>query len=98
MLLAKFLLSLFFGLWQNNPIHKPNLKIVSKIADNVNNLTREDFMNFFRDDEKLSLLSADDRIEIFLQILPGGSDITEDLLNELISNYQVTNLEVSQVK
>lgn len=98
MLLAKFFLSLFFGLWQNNPIHKPNLKIVSKMADNVNNMTREDFMNFFRDDEKLSSLSADDRIEIFLQILPGNSDITEDLLKELISDYQVDNLKVCQVK
>ena len=64
----------------------------------MNTMTREDFMNFFRDDEKLSTLSVDDRIEIFLQILPGGSDITEDLLNELISDYQVANLEVSQVK
>lgn len=64
----------------------------------LKNVTREDFMNFFRDDEKLSILSADDRIEIFLQILPGSSDITEDLLNELISDYQVTDLEVIQVK
>ena len=60
--------------------------------------TRDDFMDFFRDDEKLNTLSADDRIEVFLQILPGGSDITKDLLNELISDYQVTDLEVSQVK
>ncbi|MEL0455782.1 hypothetical protein WJN01_06060 [Flavobacteriaceae bacterium SZ-1-7] len=66
--------------------------------DKLKNMTREDFMDFFRDDEKLSTLSTDDRIEIFLQILPGGSDITEDLLNELICDYQVTNLEVSQVK
>lgn len=64
----------------------------------LKNMTRKDFMNFFRDDEKLSTLSADDKNEIFLQILPGGSDITEDLLNELISDYQVINLEVSQVK
>jgi hypothetical protein len=68
------------------------------MADNLNNMTREDFMNFFRDDEKLSSLSADDRIEIFLQILSGNSDITEDLLKELISDYQVDNLKVCQVK
>lgn len=68
------------------------------MKDKLKNMTREDFMNFFRDDEKLSTLTADDRIEIFLQILTGGSDITEELLNELISDYQVTNLEVSQVK
>jgi len=61
-------------------------------------MTREDFMNFFRDDEKLSTLSVEDKIEIFVQILPSGSDITEELLNELILNYQVSNLKVSQVK
>ena len=66
--------------------------------DKLKNMNREDFMSFFRDDEKLSTLSDDDRIQIFLQILSGGSDITEDLLNELICDYQVTNLEVSQVK
>lgn len=64
----------------------------------LKNITQEDFMNFFRDDKKLSTLSADDKIEIFLQILPGGSDITEDLLNELICDYQVHNLKVGQVK
>ncbi len=64
----------------------------------LKNITREDFMNFFRDNEKLSTLSSDDRIEIFSQILSGGSDITEDLLNELICDYQVHNLKVSQIK
>ena len=68
------------------------------MKDTLKNMNREDFMDFFRDDEKLSTLTADDRIEIFLQILPGGSDITEDLLNELICDYQVHNLEVSQIK
>lgn len=68
------------------------------MKDILKQIDREDFMNFFRDDEKLSTLSADDRIEIFLQILPGGSDITEDLLNELICDYQVLNLKVSQIK
>ncbi len=62
------------------------------------NFNREDFMNFVRDYEKLSTLSSDDRIEIFLQILPGGSDITEDLLKELICDYQVYNLTASQIE
>ena len=68
------------------------------MKDTFKNMNREDFMNFFRDDEKLNTLSSDDRIEIFLQILPGSSDITEDLLNELICDYQVHNLEVCQIK
>lgn len=68
------------------------------MADKLKNITREVFMNFFRDDEKLNTLTADDRVEIFLQILTGGSDITEKLLNELIKDYQVSNLEISQVE
>lgn len=61
-------------------------------------MTREQFMAFFRDDEKLRSLTADDRIEVFLQVLTGGSDITKDLLEELISDYQVSNLVISQTE
>lgn len=51
-------------------------------------------MHFFRDDEKLNDLTPDDRIEIFRTILIGNSDITKELLNELILDYSVHNLEV----
>ena len=61
-------------------------------------MTRNDFMTFFRNDENLSSLSTDDRIEIFLQVLPGNSDLTKDLLNELLTDYQVNNLHISQDK
>ncbi len=61
-------------------------------------MTREVFMQFFRDDEKLNTLTVDDRVEIFMHILPGGSDITKSLLNELICDYQVHNLKISQIK
>jgi hypothetical protein len=57
-------------------------------------LTREDFMKFFRDNEKLNELSVDDRIEIFRTILIGSSDLTKDLLNEILGDYSVDNLEV----
>ena len=57
-------------------------------------LTREDFMKFFRDNEKLNELSVDDRIEIFRTILIGSSDLTKDLLNEILDDYSVDNLEV----
>lgn len=62
------------------------------------NITREDFMNFFRDDEKLNLLSADDRIEIFSQILIGSSDFTKELLDEILSDYSVPNLEIIEIE
>ncbi len=44
-------------------------------------------MNFFRDDEALATLSTDDRVEVFLQILPGDSDITTELLERLLRDY-----------
>lgn len=57
-------------------------------------ITREDFMNFFRDTEKLNELTPDDRVEVFRTILLGNSDLTKDLLNEILGDYSVDNLEV----
>jgi len=60
-------------------------------------ITREEFMDFFRDDEKLNELTVDDRVEIFRTILIGGSDLTKDLLNEILSDYSVSNLDVIEI-
>jgi hypothetical protein len=60
-------------------------------------ITRQDFMDFFRDDEILNQLTADDRVEIFSQVLTGSSDITKELLVELLSDYSVGNLEVASI-
>jgi len=57
-------------------------------------ISREDFMKFFRDDEKLNELTVDDRIEIFRTILVGSSDITKELLDDILSDYSVNNLEI----
>lgn len=51
-------------------------------------------MSFFRDDEKLNLLSPDDRIEIFRQVLTGSSDFSKKLFDQLFSDYCVDFLEV----
>ena len=60
-------------------------------------ISREDFMMFFRDTEKLNELTVDDRIEIFRTILVGSSDLSKDLLNEIIGDYCVDNLEVIEL-
>ncbi len=60
--------------------------------------TREDFMEFFRDDEMLNMLSVEDRIEIFLTILLGNLDFTKELFDSLFSDYQVSHLEVIETK
>ena len=59
--------------------------------------SRDDFMNFFRNDESLAQLSVDDRLEIFSYILPGSSDITVDLLNSLLEDYNVSNILISEI-
>ena len=61
-----------------------------------NTITREQFMAFFRDDEKLQLLSPDDRIEVFSTILSGSSDFTKKLFDEIFSDFSVSNLEMDE--
>ena len=60
-------------------------------------LTRAEFMAAFRDDEVLNSLSPDDRVEIFSHALTGSSDITKKLLDELLSDYEVSNLEIVEI-
>lgn len=54
-------------------------------------------MKFFRDSEKLNELTPDDRVEIFRTILLGSSDLTMDLLNEILKDYSVDNLKVIEI-
>lgn len=65
---------------------------------NYKNITRDDFMHFFRDNEKLNELTTDDRLEIFKTVLVGNSDITKKLLDEVLSDYCVTNIEIKEVE
>ena len=66
--------------------------------ENYQKISREDFMKFFRDDYKLNELSVDDREEIFRTVLVGNSDFTKDLLDEVLSDYSVSNLEIIEVE
>ena len=61
-------------------------------------ISRNEFMDFFRDTEKLNELTPDDRVEIFRTILFGSSDLTMNLLNEILSDYSVDNLEIRELK
>lgn len=52
---------------------------------------RAELMQSFRDSTRgFDELTADDCKEIFLGILPGGSDITYDLFHELLEGYDVS--------
>lgn len=65
--------------------------------DDYKKISRDYFMNFFRDEEKLNELTADDRVEIFSYILLGSSDFTKKLLDEILSDYCVENLEIVEI-
>ncbi len=65
--------------------------------DKYQKITRECFMKFFRDDEKLIELTVDDRIEIFRTVLIGSLDLTKNLLNEVLGDYSVFNLDVIEI-
>lgn len=65
---------------------------------NLHSFSRTDFMSFFRNEDKLSELSVDDRTEVFRTILVGNNDITKELLDSLLSDYCVEGLEVVKVK
>lgn len=57
-------------------------------------ITRNDFMFFFRNTELLNTLSESDRIEVFSTILSGSSDFTKELLDSIFKDYCVSNLEI----
>lgn len=56
-----------------------------RISDSV---SRDQFMDAFRHSDSLAeSLTPDDRIEIFLNVLQGGEDITKELIQELLKTY-----------
>lgn len=66
--------------------------------ENYQKISREDFMKFFRDSEKLNELTPDDRVEIFRTILLGDSDFDKKLFEDIFSDYGVSHLEVIEIK
>jgi hypothetical protein len=67
-------------------------------TESQNLISRDDFMKYFRHDEKLNELSGDDRIEIFSTILQGSSDFKKRLFDEIFSDYCVSHLTILENK
>ena len=61
-------------------------------------INSDDFMSFFRNDEKLSTLTNDDRVEVFSQILSGGSFLSKNLLESILIDYSQDTLQVIEIK
>jgi hypothetical protein len=52
--------------------------------------TRDQFMAFFRNSNSISMLSNDDKAEIAAQILGEDAVINHQLLQEVLSEYNLT--------
>lgn len=52
-------------------------------------ISRHEFMSYFRSDKYAEEITADDAKEIFLTCLKGSSDITPELLNQLLAEYSL---------
>ena len=66
--------------------------------NSYNEISGAEFMQFFRDDEKLNELTPDYRVEVFRTNLLGSSDLTKELLEAIITDYSVSNLQVIKVE
>lgn len=66
-------------------------------GDEPQTITRDQFMRFFRDTEGKGYdftLANEDKIEVFMSALPGSSDLTRRLLEELCENYDTRLIDV----
>jgi citrate lyase gamma subunit len=52
-------------------------------------------MEFFRSEDGYVQLSPDDALEIFLDVLKGSGDLTEDVILQLLDAYGVTDITVN---
>lgn len=50
-------------------------------------ITRQQFLDYFRSDRYSEELSSDDCLEVFKTSIKGSSDLTVDLFNEILADY-----------
>jgi len=60
----------------------------------MSRMSREEFMEYWRSDESSEELTVDDRMEIFTEAPVGASDITKEVLDNILVDYCITNLEI----
>ena len=57
-------------------------------------ISREQFMEYWRDSKMDEELTPEDRMEIFISAPIGSSDITKTVLDKILCDYGVDNLEI----
>jgi hypothetical protein len=59
-------------------------------------MNKDSFMKFYRSEEGYDQLSEHDRLEIFLTIMQGSSDITAEVLRNLLEEYDIDNINITE--
>lgn len=72
--------------------YSAELEVINRAVDNF--YTRDDFMQFLRDESKVNQLTREERTEIFRYALIGDSDFTVKLFEDLFEKYDLKHLEV----
>jgi len=60
-------------------------------------ITKHQFMKFFRDNDCLAELTIDERKELFKYSLAGSMDLTKELINDVLSDYGIDSIKVVDV-
>jgi len=64
-------------------------KELCRFAEKIAPFQRTDFMDYFRSDAYSEETSAEDKIEVFSKSIGSGDDITVELLDQILSDYEV---------
>lgn len=62
-------------------------QIQHKEVNDTPQITRQQFLDYFRSDEYNEQMSTDDCLEVFATSIKGSSDLTAELFNEILSDY-----------
>lgn len=84
-----------FRIWISHAIDE-FLENKNKTMTTNNDLDRDLFMNFFRNTNQYNQLTPDDKAEIFVSALHGSSDVTVEIFEEVLENYNVHTITVSE--
>jgi hypothetical protein len=74
---------------------KDLLEMFPGLPEEVLEISREDFMSFWRSDRLSDVLTADDRMEIFASAPVGATDITKEVLDKILGSFGVENLRIT---
>ncbi len=63
------------------------IEVNDSFINKSSTISREQFLDYYRSDQYSQEMSADDCLEVFLGSIKGSSDLTQDNMSSLFSDY-----------